>query len=61
MQLVMPKMSSQLTLAAAASTLALAAFALSSPSIGRDAHGAASMVPAVAEMPAPLSLPSLLR
>ncbi len=58
---LMPRMSSQLTLAAAASTLALVALAIGSPSIGRDAHGAASMVPAVAEMPAPLSLPSLLR
>ena len=51
----MNKMSTQLTLAAAASTLALVALAIGSPVIERDAHGPASMVPAVAE------LPSLLR
>lgn len=57
----MTKMSTQLTLAAAASTLALVALAIGSPVIERDARGTSSMVPAVAEMPAPLSLPSLLR
>ena len=49
---LMPKMSSQLTFAAAASTLALVALAIGSPRIERDARGAASLVPAVAEMPA---------
>ena len=48
-------MSNQLTLAAAASTLALVALAIGSPVIERDPRGASSMVPAVAE------LPSLLR
>ena len=57
----MPKMSSSLIVAAAASTLALAALAYHGPAIERDARGGASVGPLKAELLAPsFTLPSLL-
>lgn len=50
---VMTKMSRKLILSAAASTLAMAALALSSPAVRHDANNGASPIPAVAELPAP--------
>lgn len=49
----MTKMSRKLVLSAAASTLAMAALALSSPAVRHDATGGASPIPALAELPAP--------
>jgi hypothetical protein len=57
----MRKMSSQLIVAATASTLAMAAFALTAPVVEHGSQSGASVVPAVAGLPAPTSLPSFLR
>jgi len=54
-------MSSQLIVSAVASTLAMAAFALTAPAAEHGARSGASMVPVMAELPAPPALPSLLR
>ena len=57
----MPKMSATLIVSAAASTLAMTALALHAPAIERSAQGGASIVPAMAELPAPsFALPALL-
>jgi hypothetical protein len=61
MKPVMRKMSSQLIVSAVASTLAMAAFALTAPAAEHGARSGASMVPVMAELPAPPALPSLLR
>jgi hypothetical protein len=57
MQPVMPKPSPQLFLSAAASALAMAALALSGPSIGRQTGDILPPVPAVAGIDLP-SLPA---
>lgn len=62
MQPVMPKMSNQLAIAAAASTLALAAFALDAPSARHGNANGAGLMSASAALPTPsYSLPALLR
>ena len=58
MQLVMPKMSQQLAIAALASTLSLAALALSAPALHSPAGGGESLLPSIAQMPA-VQLPAL--
>lgn len=55
----MPRMSTQLTIAAAASTLALAALAINAPGHHAAAAGDGTVLPAVAEVAAPWSLPVL--
>ena len=58
----MPKTSPKLIISAVASTLAMAAFAIGAPTVEAQAQGGASIVPAMAELPAPtFALPSLLR
>ena len=63
MKPIMRKPSPQLTLSAAACALAMAALALSAPTIGMYADGAAAPVPAVAAFGAPAlpDLPFLIR
>jgi hypothetical protein len=62
MQLVMTKPSPQLILSAAASALAMAALALSGPSLGGQTSDHLSPVPAVAgiDLPSLPALPGLL-
>jgi len=57
----MRKMSSQLIVSAVASTLAMAALALTAPAVEHESPSGAGMVPVMAELPAPTSLPALLR
>ena len=61
MKPIMRKMSSQLIVSAVASTLAMAALALTAPAVEHELPSGASMVPVMAELPAPTSLPALLR
>jgi hypothetical protein len=53
MKPVMPKMSPKLILSAAASTLAMAALALSAPQLQNDDGYGAGMLPANVGLPAP--------
>lgn len=58
MQLVMPRMSQQLAIAAFASTLSLTALALSSSGLGGVESGVDGVLPAIAQMPT-AQLPAL--